>query len=93
MTRTSFTEQYYEDAEGTLEDPGFEWIILYDFKGIKPSTTFWTNLKRLSKMSDSSLIQYSVFNTTQKRAAVTAKRLAEHYGASTFVFKGNRSEL
>jgi hypothetical protein len=93
MTRTSLAEKYYQEAEETPEKPGFEWLILYDFKGIKPSTKFWTNLKRLSRLGDSSLIQYSVFKTNQRRIAVTAKRLAEHYNGLTIIFKGNKIEI
>jgi len=39
----------------------------------------------------SSLIQYSVFQTDRRRVAVAAKKLAEHYGASTEVFKGQKT--
>jgi len=28
------------------EEPGAEWILLYDFKETKPDTKFWTNLSR-----------------------------------------------
>ena len=66
---------------------------LYDFKGIKPSTKYWTNLNRLIKITGGgSLIQYSVFTTMDKRAAAVAKRLAEHYGAETIVYKVEKAE-
>jgi hypothetical protein len=52
------------------------------------------NLKRLGGLGGrSSLIQYSVFQTDRRRVAVAAKKLAEHYGASTEVFRGQRTDL
>ncbi len=64
------------------------WLVLYDFKGIKPSTKYWTNLNRIIKIAGGgSLVQYSVFTTEDKRAAAAAKRLAKHYGAETIVYK------
>ncbi len=69
------------------------WLVLYDFKGIKPSTKYWTNLRRLIKIAGGgSLVQYSVFTTKEKRAAAVAKRLAMHYGAETIVYKVDKAE-
>jgi len=39
-----------------------------------------------------SLIQYSVFTTKEKRAAIAANKLAEHYGAETIVYKVEKQE-
>ena len=47
MPRQSLAEEYYLEAEETPEEPGVEWLLLYDFREAKPSTKFWTNLKRL----------------------------------------------
>ena len=70
--------------------PGWSCTI---FEGIKPSTKYWTNLRRLIKIAGSgSLVQYSVFTTKEKRAAVVAKRLAEHYGAETIVYMVEKVE-
>ena len=40
MVRRSLAEEYYLEAEETPEEPGVEWILLYDFEGTKPSTKF-----------------------------------------------------
>ena len=79
------------EAEDTPEEPGVEWILLYDFEGLKPSTKFWTNLSRLaSKSKGSMLIQRSVFLATSRRVVAAARRLAEHYGARVEIFRGHR---
>ena len=94
MPKLSLAEEYYLEVEEAPEEPGVEWLLLYDFKEVKPSTKFWTDLKRLEGLGGrSSLIQYSVFQTDRRRVAVAAKKLAEHYGASTEVFKGQKTEL
>ena len=90
--RARLAVKFYEEAENIPEEDG-TWLVLYDFKGIKPSTKYWTNLNRLIKFTGGgSLIQYSVFTTTDKRAAAVAKRLAEHYGAETIVYKVDKAE-
>ena len=92
MGRKSLAKKFYEETENIPEEDG-TWLVLYDFKGIKPSTKYWTNLNRLIKITGGgSLIQYSVFTTTDKRAAAVAKRLAEHYGAETIVYKVDKAE-
>jgi hypothetical protein len=91
MTRKSLADTYYLEAEETAEEPGVEWILLYDFEGLKPSTKFWTNLSRLAAKSEgSTLIQRSVFLAKRRRVVAAARRLAEHYGANVEVFKGHR---
>jgi hypothetical protein len=76
------------------DELGIEWLLLYDFREVKPSTKFWTDLKRLGGLGGrSSLIQYSVFQTDRRRVAVASKKLAEHYGAKTEVFRGRRTDL
>jgi hypothetical protein len=46
LPRQSLAEEYYLEAEETPDEPGVEWLLLYDFKEVKPSTRFWTNLHR-----------------------------------------------
>jgi hypothetical protein len=48
MPKQSLAEEYYMEAEETPEEPGVEWLLLYDFKETKPDTKFWTNLSRAS---------------------------------------------
>jgi hypothetical protein len=90
--RISLAKKFYEEAKNIPEEDG-TWLVLYDFKGIKPSTKYWTNLNRLIKIAGSgSLIQYSVFTSKDNRAAAVAKRLAEHYGAETIMYKVDKAE-
>ena len=92
MGRKSLAEKYYEETENIPEEQG-TWLVLYDFKGIKPSTKYWTNLNRLIKITGGgALIQYSVFTTMNRRAAAVAKKLAEHYGAETVWYKVEKVE-
>jgi hypothetical protein len=71
------------------EEEGATWLLLYDFKGVKPGIKFWINLNRLAaKGTETSLVQYSALLTHSRRVAKAAKRLAEHYGAKVEVFKG-----
>ncbi len=86
MGRISLAKKYYEETE-TDDEPG-SWLVLYDFKGIKPSSKFWTNIHRIHAMvGKGTLIQYSVFTTDSKRGAITAVKLAKHYGAQVKLFK------
>jgi len=88
MTRRSLAEILYEEAEDAPEEEGQEWLLLYDFKGIKPGTKFYTNLATLSALKGkTALIQYSALLTSSRRVALAAKNLAAHYGARTTVFK------
>jgi len=65
-----------------------EWLLLYDFKGIKPGTKFYTNLARLSThRGKTALIQYSALLTSNRRVTMAARKLATYYGAETTVFK------
>jgi len=92
LGRKSLAEKYYEETP-EHEEKG-TWIVLYDFKGIKPSSKYWYNLKRLIALTEeSSLIQYSVFMTNDKRGAITATKLAKHYGANIRAFKAEELEL
>jgi hypothetical protein len=93
MTRRSLAEILYEEAEDAPEE-GQEWLLLYDFKGIKPGTKFYTNLARLSALKGkTALIKYSALLTSSRRVALAAKNLAAHYGARTTVFKVVETDL
>ena len=92
MGRISLAEKFYQETESLPGEVG-TWLVLYDFKGIKPSVKYWTNLNRLIKMTGGgSLIQYSVFTTKERRAAFAARKLAEHYGAETMVYRVEKEE-
>ena len=94
MTRRSLAEVLYEEAEDAPEEEGQEWLLLYDFEGIKPGTKFYTNLARLSALKGKTeLIQYSALLTSSRRVALAAKNLAAHYGAKTTVFKVVETDL
>ena len=88
--RRSLAETYYEQYE---EDkaPGV-WLVVYDFKGVKPSTKFWDNLNRLKGLSGGTLLQYSVFMTRDSRAARAARDLVEHYAGVSTLFRGELME-
>jgi hypothetical protein len=92
--RKSLAAIYYEETSECEGEGGDSWIVLYDFKGIKPNSKFWVNLKRLiGLVGDGSLIQYSVFMTRSRRGALVAVKLARHYGADVMVFKGEPVNL
>ena len=92
MPRISLAKQYYEETE--TDDETGSWLVLYDFIGIKPSSKFWTNLKRIQAIVGAgTLIQYSVFTTDSKRGAITAVKLAKHYGAQVKLFKAEEVNL
>ena len=92
MGRKSLAEKYFEETPEQEEEGN--WIVLYDFKGMKPSSKYWHNLKRLTSLvGESSLIQYSVFMTKDKRGAITATKLAKHYGTETRTFKAEELVL
>jgi len=98
MPRRSLADELYDEEEEELhkedEPPterGRSWILLYDFRHVKPHLNFWTNLRRLSaKDGDSRLIQYSCFQSGQRRVARAAEKLARYYGAETELFAAQR---
>ena len=86
--RKSVAGKFYEEAPDE-KDEGETMLVLYDFKGVKPNPRFWGNLKRLiGLVGEGSLIQYSVFMTKSRRGAVTAVKIARHYGANAMLFRG-----
>ena len=92
MGRKSLALKIYEDCEDIEEEPG-TWLVLYDFKGIKPNSKFWDNLHRIKNLAGSgSLIQYSVFQSKSKRGAVSALKITRHYGAESIMYKVEKVE-
>ena len=91
MGRQSLAKKYYDETKA--EEEKGTWLVLYDFKGIKPSSKFWSNLKRVqSLVGEGTLIQYSVIRTGSKRGALTAVKLARHYGAETEIYRVEKIE-
>ena len=94
MGRKSLAEKIYERVEKDYEEERGTWLVLYDFKGMKANSKFWTNMKRVEDLVDGgSLIQYSVFTTASKRGAITVSRLAEHYGGEAILYRAERMTL
>ena len=94
MGRKSLAEKIYEQVKKNHEEESGTWLVLYDFKGTKANSKFWTNMKRVENLVDGgSLIQYSAYTTASKRGAITVFRLAEHYGAETILYRAEKMEL
>ena len=94
MGRKSIAEKIYERVKEDYKEDGGTWLVLYDFKGVKANSKFWSNMKRVEDLVDGgSLIQYSVFTTASKRGAITVSRLAEHYGGEAILYRAERMDL
>jgi hypothetical protein len=94
MGRKSLAEKIYEQVKKNHEEERGTWLVLYDFKGTKANSKFWTNMKRVENLVDGgSLIQYSAYTTASKRGAITVFRLAEHYGGETILYRAERMDL
>ncbi len=92
MARRALADVYYEDADEDKSETG-TWLLLYDFRGKKPSARFWENLSRLrARGLGAHLIQYSALWTASKRIAYAAKKLSEHYGAETRLFSATQAD-
>ena len=88
LGRKSIAEGYYEETSEEEEGEEGTWLVLYDFRS-KPNPRFWGNVKRLiGLVGEGSLVQYSVFMTKSRRGAVTAVKIARHYGAHVMLFRG-----
>jgi hypothetical protein len=87
MGRRSLAETFYE--ESNIENTYlYDWVVIYDFHKTKPNRNFYTNLKRLREVvPDAWMEQYSVFKTRDFKGALTAWKLAKHYGAETALYK------
>jgi len=89
VPRRSLAEDLYE-GDDTEEG---EWLMIYDFSGVKTSKRFWENLGRLAGVPPGgTLIQRSVFHTGSRGIADASRRLAARYGAKTAVFKVLRKD-
>ena len=88
MSRVSLSEEFLEQYE-TEEDP-FNWIVVYDFIGLKPNPHFWKNLSKMMALSSVRRLQYSVLIAEKEGDARAAARLADYYGADTAVFRCER---
>ncbi len=94
MGRKTMAEKIYKLVKEDYEEEGGTWLVLYDFKGTKANSKFWVNMKRVEKLVDGgSLIQYSAFTTVSKIGAITLRRLAEHYGGETLLYRAERMDL
>lgn len=88
MGRESIADKIFEKYK-EREKGNRTWLILYDFNEVKPSTRFWDNLKRLQNKSEySSLLQYSVFMTRDRRVAEAAADLVRYYDGDVLKFRG-----
>ncbi|MCW4012339.1 MAG: hypothetical protein NWF07_05020 [Candidatus Bathyarchaeota archaeon] len=88
MSRISLCEKFLDQYQ-TEEDP-FDWIVVYDFIGLKPNPRFWKNLEKMMGLSTVKRLQYSVLIAANEGDAKAAARLADYYGADTVVFRCNR---
>lgn len=53
--RRSLAEKFYERVERDYEEERGTWLVLYDFKGVKANSKFWTNMKRVENLVDGGL--------------------------------------
>jgi len=86
LNQTSLAQQIL-DGEASSEEEG-TWVVVYDFRDLKPSPRFWVNLRRLKELAGCRSIQYSVVVAGTRGAAAAVARLASHYGADVAVFRG-----
>ncbi len=94
MGRKSLAKKIYEEVKKEYREERGTWLVLYDFKGVKASSKFWTNMRLVEDLVDGgSLVQYSAFTTASKRGAITVSMLAEHYGGETLIYRAERLDL
>jgi hypothetical protein len=86
LSQTSLAKQIL-DKEASPDEEG-TWIVVYDFRDLKPCPRFWVNLRRLKELADCRSIQYSVVVAGNLRTASAVAKLASHYGADVVVFRG-----
>jgi hypothetical protein len=93
MGRLSLAQKFLEQLN--FKDRKDEkWIILYDFKGNKPSPNFWSNLNRIREiLNDAPSTHNSVFLTTSMKGAVATERLIRHYGGEANVYKAKETQI
>jgi len=83
MVNRSIAHQLLDDDN----DEAGRWIIVYDFIEHKPNPNFWVNLKRISDLRGGGLIQYSVYRTESHSEAQAVRRLVNHYGGESRMFR------
>ena len=96
MGRKSLAQLYYEEYEEQKANPeDGHWMVIYDFPQMKPQIEFWRNIHRLKSLSGAGgLVQYSVFMTPDRNAALTMLRLVQHYNGEVLAYKlGEEIEL
>jgi hypothetical protein len=86
LNQTSLAQQIL-DEEASADEEG-TWIVVYDFRDLKPCPRFYVNLQRLKELADCRSIQYSVVVAGTRKTASAVAKLASHYGADVAVFKG-----
>ena len=84
MVNYPLSKKLLEEEEPELSG---QWIVVYDFIGLKPSPNFWRNLKRISTSQGGSLIQYSVYQAGTFKETQAVRNLVNHYGGDVKVFK------
>ena len=96
MGRKSIAQLFYEEYEEQKASPeDGQWMVIYDFPQMKPQIEFWRNIHRLKSLSGvGGLVQYSVFMTPDRNAALTMLRLVQHYDGEVLAYKlGEEIEL
>ncbi len=65
------------------------YLMLYDFLGGPPKPVFYSNLHRITDLTEngSSLIQYSCYKTTSAKAVLAIQTLASKEGAETIIYE------
>ena len=85
MHQTSLAQKILDEEDS---EEGGTWIVVYDFRDLKPSPRFWVNLRRLKELTSCRSVQYSVVVAGSRGDAAAVARLASHYGADVAAFKG-----
>ncbi len=85
MGRKSIAEKFYEET--AIDQEVGSWLVLYEFKGVKPNTKFWSNLTRVIAFTGGDADMRGVFRSNSKRGALTAIKIVKHYGGEYSLFK------
>jgi len=89
MGRKSLTQLFYEEYEEQKANPeDGQWMVIYVFPQMKSQIEFWRNIHRIKSLSGAGgLVQYSVFMTPNRNAALTLLRLVQHYDGGVLAYK------
>jgi hypothetical protein len=85
LSQTSLAQQIL-DEEASADEEG-TWIVVYDFRDLKPCPRFWVSLRRLKDLAECRSIQYSVVVAGNQKTASAVAEQASHYGADVAVFR------